>query len=49
VKRVFWVIPVNDKERLKVAAKTGFQLIKSIREVTIEGDLPANVYQCTRP
>ena len=48
VKRVFWVIPVNDKERIKVAAKTGFQMLKSFREVTIEGDQPANVYQCKR-
>lgn len=48
VKRVFWVIPVNDKERIKVAAKTGFQLLRSFRDVTIEGDQPANVYHCTR-
>ena len=48
VKRLFWVIPVNDKERMKVAAQTGFQLLKSLREVTIDGDLPAHVYQCTR-
>jgi hypothetical protein len=49
VKRVFWVIPVNDKERIKVAAKTGFQMLKSFREVTIEGDQPATIYQCKRP
>lgn len=48
VKRIFWVIPVNDKERIKVAAKNGFQLVKSVREVTIDGDQPANVYQKTR-
>jgi hypothetical protein len=49
VKRIFWVIPVNDKERIKVAVKTGFQMLKSFREVTIEGDQPATIYQCTRP
>lgn len=48
VKRVFWVIPVNDKERIKAAAKAGFQLLKSFREITIDGDQPANVYECTR-
>ena len=48
VKRVFWVIPVNDKERIKVAAKIGFQMLKPFREVTIEGDQPAKVYQCKR-
>jgi hypothetical protein len=48
VKRIFWVIPVNDKERINVAVKTGFQLLRSVREVTIDGDLPANVYRCTR-
>lgn len=48
VKRVFWVIPVNDKERIKVAAKTGFQLVKSLRDITVESDQPVNVYQCTR-
>lgn len=48
VKRVFWVIPVNDKERIKVAAKTGFQLVKSLRDITVDSDQPANVYQCTR-
>jgi hypothetical protein len=49
VKRVFWVIPVNDKERIKVASKTGFHMLKPFREVTIEGDQPAKVYRCTRP
>ena len=48
VKRVFWVIPVNDKERIKVAAKIGFQMLKPFREVSIEGDQPAKVYQCKR-
>ena len=48
VNRVFWVIPVNDKERNKIAAKTGFQLLKPMPEVVMESDLPANVYQCTR-
>lgn len=48
VKRVFWVIPVNDKERIKVATKTGFQLVRSFPEVAIDSDQPANLYQCTR-
>ena len=48
VNRVFWVIPVNDKERNKIAAKTGFQLLKPMRGLLIEDDLPVNVYQCTR-
>jgi hypothetical protein len=48
VKRIFWVIPVNDKDRIRVAAKAGFHLLKSYRDITIEGDQPANVYQCTR-
>ncbi|THU40398.1 acetyltransferase [Niastella caeni] len=47
VKRVFWVIPVNDKERIKVAIKAGFRIFKPAREVAIDGDQPANVYQCT--
>lgn len=48
VKRVFWVIPVNDKERIKVASKAGFQLVKSLRDITVDSDQPANVYRCTR-
>jgi hypothetical protein len=48
VKRIFWVVPVNDPALNKVAAKTGFRLLDSLREVTVEGDQPANVYQCSR-
>lgn len=46
VKKVYWVIPVADAERNKMAVKTGFRLLTSFHEVTIDGDQPANVYQC---
>jgi hypothetical protein len=49
VKRVFWVIPVNDSARIKVAIKAGFHLLKSFRQITTEGNQPANVYRCIRP
>jgi hypothetical protein len=45
VKRVFWVVPVNDKERNKVAVKTGFRLYQQYRVITIDGDQAANIYQ----
>lgn len=48
VQRLFWVIPVTDKDRSKVAAKAGFQLIRSYREIAIDGDQPAHIYRCTR-
>jgi hypothetical protein len=49
VNRVFWVIPGNDKERNKLAAKTGGLLFKSLDQMVIDADQPANVYQYTRP
>lgn len=48
VKNVYWVIPVADKDRNKMVLKMGFRLLAVFREVTIDGDQPANVYQCTR-
>ncbi|OQP61814.1 hypothetical protein A3860_30575 [Niastella vici] len=48
VKRIFWVIPVSDAARNKVALNTGFGLHKSLRELTIDGEQPAKVYQYTR-
>jgi hypothetical protein len=48
VNRVFWVISENDKERNKLAAKTGGLLYKSLNQVVIDTDQPANVYQYTR-
>jgi hypothetical protein len=44
VKRVFWVIPKSDAARNKLAVSTGFGLLKSFREITVDGDQPANVY-----
>jgi hypothetical protein len=48
VDRVFWVIPVNDKERNKLAAKTGALLYRSLDRMVIDADQPAYVYQYTR-
>jgi hypothetical protein len=48
VKRVFWAIPVNDKDRNKIAVKTGFWLSLAYRELTIDGGQAMNVYQCPR-
>jgi hypothetical protein len=48
VNRVFWVIPVNDKERNKLANKTGGLLYKSLDQMVNDADQPANVYQYTR-
>ena len=48
VNRVFWVIPDNDKERNKLAAKTGGLLYKSLDHTLIDAGQPANVYQYTR-
>ncbi|OQP47970.1 hypothetical protein A4H97_30230 [Niastella yeongjuensis] len=48
VHRVFWVIPENDKERNKLAAKTGGLLYKTSDQVNIDGEQPANVYLYTR-
>jgi hypothetical protein len=45
VKRIFWVVPVNDRERNKVATKTGFRLLQTYRDMTIDGDQSANIYQ----
>jgi hypothetical protein len=44
VKRVFWVVPANDKERNKAAVKTGFQLYQQLNVITIDGDQAANIY-----
>lgn len=48
VNRVFWVIPVNDKERNKLAAKTGGLLYEYLDQMVADTDQPANVYQYTR-
>jgi hypothetical protein len=48
VNRVFWVIPANDKERNKIADRTGFQLLRSLTEVMVETDQPARVYEYIR-
>jgi hypothetical protein len=47
VKRVFWVVPVNDKERNKIALKAGFRLHQSNHGVTIDGGQAATIYQCS--
>lgn len=44
VKRLYWVVPVNDIERNTVAANTGFGLLKSFREITVDGYQLTNVY-----
>jgi len=49
VNRVFWVIPANNKERNKLAAKTGAQLYKFADQMTNDADQPVNVYQYIRP
>jgi hypothetical protein len=48
VNRVFWVVPVNDKERNKLAVKTGALLYRSLEQAVVDADQPANVYQYTR-
>lgn len=48
VQRVFWVVPANDKERNKLALKTGFHEYQLAPDVTLGGDRSANVYQCSR-
>lgn len=48
VDRLFWVIPVNDTERNKIAANAGFQLLQQLAATGVETGQPANVYQCTR-
>jgi hypothetical protein len=48
VKRIFWEIPVNDKDRNKIAVKTGFWLSMANREKIIDGGQAMNVYQCGR-
>ena len=48
VNRVFWVIPENDMERNKLAAKTGGSLYKFADQVVMDAGQPANVYQYTR-
>jgi len=49
VNRIFWVIPVNDKERTGLAAKTGGLLYKSLDQAVNDASQPVNVYQYTRP
>lgn len=44
VERVFWVVPVNDKEGNKLALTTGFRQHQLTPTVTIGGDQFANVY-----
>jgi hypothetical protein len=44
VKRVFWVVPVNDKDRNKIAVKCGAQLYPSEHETIMEGGQAANIY-----
>jgi hypothetical protein len=48
VNRVFWVIPVNDKERNRLAAKTGALFYKFVNQTHTDVDQPANVYHYTR-
>jgi hypothetical protein len=48
VDRVFWLIPENDKEKNKLAAKTGGLLYKFTDQVVIDADQPANIYQYAR-
>ncbi len=48
VNRVFWVIPENDQERNKLAAKTGGVLYKSLGQVVTDAGEQAHVYQYTR-
>jgi hypothetical protein len=44
VKRLFWVVPANDKDRNKIAIKCGAKLYRSEHEIIIEGDQKANIY-----
>jgi hypothetical protein len=44
VRRLFWVVPGHDKERNKIAVKTGFQLLESFPDTTIEGSQMVNLY-----
>jgi hypothetical protein len=46
VKRVFWVVPVQDKDRNKLATKAGFQWLKTCYDLVTDGDQEANIYQC---
>lgn len=43
VKRLYWVVPVNDIERNTVAAKTGFQKLSYLQGITVDGE-SENVY-----
>ncbi|OQP52917.1 GNAT family N-acetyltransferase [Niastella populi] len=45
VKRVFWVVPENDKERNKAAVKTGFKLHPQLNETNPDSGQGANIYQ----
>jgi hypothetical protein len=44
VKRIFWAVPVSDKDRNKIAIKSGAQLYRCNREIIVEGDQAANIY-----
>lgn len=44
VKRIFWVVPINDKDSNKIAIKTGAKLYRGVDEIFIEGDQAANIY-----
>jgi hypothetical protein len=44
VKRVFWVVPLNDKNRNKIALKCGAQLYCSDHKSNIESGHAVNIY-----
>ena len=44
VKRVFWVVPITDKDRNKIAIRSGFRLHRSPHEMIVDGDQAANIY-----
>lgn len=44
VKRIFWVVPINDKDRNKIAIKSGAKLYRGVGEIIIDGDQAANIY-----
>lgn len=49
VNRLFWVIPVHDMERNKLAVRTGARLYPSWEEIVSDTGQQVNVYQYTRP
>lgn len=44
VKRIFWVVPISDKDRNKIAVKSGAQLYRCDDEIIVEGDQAGNIY-----